>query len=58
MKNPRADGWHGAFTLGTSDIGLRAEGPLNEKAGLMLSVRRSYLKLLFQSFGLPFTYLQ
>ncbi|MBK9483513.1 MAG: TonB-dependent receptor [Bacteroidetes bacterium] len=54
MKNPRADGWHGAFTLGTSDIGLRAEGPLNEKAGLMLSVRRSYLKLLFQSLGLPF----
>lgn len=54
MKNPRSDGWHGAFTLGSSDVGLRAEGPLNDKSGLMLSVRRSYLKFLFQSLKLPF----
>jgi hypothetical protein len=54
MKNPRTDGWHGAFTLGTSDIGLRAEGPVNEKSALMLSIRRSYLQFLFRAIGLPF----
>lgn len=54
MKNPRTDSWHGAFTLGTSDIGLRAEGPVNDKSALMLSVRRSYLQLLFKAIGLPF----
>ncbi|HOZ52570.1 MAG TPA: TonB-dependent receptor [Chitinophagaceae bacterium] len=54
MKNPRSDGWHGAFTLGSSDIGLRAEGPVNDKSGLMISVRRSYLKFLFTALELPF----
>ena len=54
MKNPRTDSWHGAFTVGSSDIGLRAEGPVNDKSGLMLSVRRSYLKFLFSQIGLPF----
>lgn len=54
LKNPRTDGWHGAFTLGSSDIGLRAEGPVNDKSGLLVSVRRSYLKFLFTSLGLPF----
>lgn len=54
MKNPRTDGWHGAFTLGTSDIGVRTEGPINDKSALMLSVRRSYLQLLFKAIGLPF----
>lgn len=54
MKNPRTDAWHGAFTLGTSDIGIRAEGPVNEKSALMVSIRRSYLQLLFKGIGLPF----
>lgn len=54
MKNPRTDSWHGAFTLGSSDVGLRAEGPLNEKMGLMVSVRRSYLQFLFKALELPF----
>jgi hypothetical protein len=54
MKNPRTDGWHGAFTLGSSDIGLRAEGPVNDKSALMVSVRRSYLQFLFKAIGLPF----
>lgn len=54
MKNPRTDGWHGAFTVGSSDIGLRAEGPVNSKSGMMVSVRRSYLKFLFSAIGLPF----
>ena len=54
MKNPRTDAWHGAFTLGTSDIGIRAEGPVNDKSALMISVRRSYLQLLFKGIGLPF----
>lgn len=54
MKNPRSDGWHGAFTLGSSDVGLRAEGPVNDQSGLMLSIRRSYLQFLFKAVGLPF----
>jgi hypothetical protein len=54
MKNPRTDSWHGAFTLGSSDVGLRAEGPLSAKSGLMLSVRRSYLQFLFKALALPF----
>jgi hypothetical protein len=54
MKNPRTDSWHGAFTLGTSDVGLRAEGPVNDKSALILSVRRSYLQFLFKAIGLPF----
>lgn len=54
MKNPRSDGWHAAFTLGSSDVGLRAEGPVNDKSGLMISVRRSYLKFLFSALELPF----
>jgi hypothetical protein len=54
MKNPRSDGWHGAFTLGSSDVGLRAEGPVSDKSGLMISVRRSYLQFLFKAIGLPF----
>ena len=54
MKNPRTDAWHGAFTVGTSDIGIRAEGPINDKSALMVSIRRSYLQLLFKGIGLPF----
>jgi hypothetical protein len=54
MKNPRSDGWHGAFTLGSSDVGLRAEGPVSDKSGLMISIRRSYLQFLFKAIGLPF----
>ncbi len=54
MKNPRTDGWHGAFTVGSSDIGLRAEGPVNDKSALMVSLRRSYLKFLFTALELPF----
>lgn len=54
LKNPRRDKWSSAFTLGTSDIGIRTDGPINEKSGMMLSVRRSYLQLLFKAIGLPF----
>lgn len=54
QKNPRTDGWHAAFTLGSSDIGLRTEGPVNKQSGLMISVRRSYLKALFTALQLPF----
>ncbi len=54
FKNPREDKWSSAFTLGTSDVGLRTEGPVNDKSALMVSVRRSYLQFLFQAIGLPF----
>jgi hypothetical protein len=40
--------------VGSSDFGLTAEGPLSKKTSFLLSVRRSYLQLLFKALGLPF----
>lgn len=54
FKNPQKNRWTSAFTLGSSDIGLRSEGPINSKSGLMISARRSYLQFLFKALGLPF----
>jgi hypothetical protein len=42
------------FTLGSSEAGLTADGPLSPNTTYMLSVRRSYLQFLFQAFKLPF----
>jgi len=42
------------FTLGSSEAGLTADGPLGPKTTYMMSVRRSYLQFLFQVFKLPF----
>ncbi|MGB0932023.1 MAG: TonB-dependent receptor plug domain-containing protein, partial [Chitinophagales bacterium] len=42
------------FTLGSSDVGLTAEGPLGKKATFIASFRRSYLQLLFEALELPF----
>lgn len=54
LKEGRTDKWAGAFTLGTTDIGLRGEGPLGAKSSAIFSVRRSYLQLLFKLLKLPF----
>ena len=54
LKNGRSDRWSGAFTLGTSDIGVRGEGPLSEKTTATFSARRSFLQLLFKVLNLPF----
>lgn len=54
LKEGRTDRWSGAFTLGTTDIGLRGEGPIGDKTSAIFSVRRSYLQLLFKILKLPF----
>ncbi len=41
-------------TVGASDLAFAVEGPLSNKTTFMASVRRSYLKFLFQAIGLPF----
>lgn len=41
-------------TLGASDLGLTIDGPAGKKGSLLVSVRRSYLKFLFNILELPF----
>lgn len=41
-------------TVGASDLGLTADGPIGENGSLIMSVRRSYLQFLFGAIGLPF----
>lgn len=41
-------------TIGSSDIGLTADGPLGKKTNYIFSVRRSYLQFLFAALKLPF----
>jgi CarboxypepD_reg-like domain/TonB-dependent Receptor Plug Domain len=41
-------------TVGSSDIGLTAEGPLSKNTTFLFSARRSYLQFLFKAIGLPF----
>ena len=41
-------------TLGASDVGVSANGPLGSKTTYQVSVRRSYLQFLFDMIGLPF----
>lgn len=50
----RNDRWAGRFTVGASEIALSTEGPTSKRSSLIISVRRSYLQLLFQALGLPF----
>jgi len=42
------------FTIGASDIGLAAEGPLGNRTTYLASIRRSYLQFLFTALELPF----
>lgn len=48
------DRFGGRITLGASDLGLSLEGPVTKNSSLLFSVRRSYLKFLFDVLGLPF----
>lgn len=50
----RNDRISGRFTLGSSEAGVSLQGPIGKKSTFIVSVRRSYLQLLFKLFGLPF----
>jgi len=54
MVDPNKDRWNYRATLGATDVGFTANGPLSDKSGLIVSVRRSYLQFLFDILGLPF----
>ena len=42
------------FTVGSSDLGFTADGPMGKKATYIFSARQSYLQGLFAVLGLPF----
>ncbi|MSP58096.1 MAG: TonB-dependent receptor [Flavobacteriaceae bacterium] len=42
------------FSLGSSDLGFTADGPLGKKVSYIFSARQSYLQGLFSVLGLPF----
>lgn len=44
----------GRFSVGSSDVALSLNGPVTSNSTLLLSVRRSYLQLLFSALKLPF----
>lgn len=46
--------WGIRTTLGATDIGLTADGPVSKNSSLIFSLRRSYLQFLFSAIGLPF----
>lgn len=54
MIEPNKDKWSYRATLGATDLGFTANGPVSENSGLIFSVRRSYLQFLFDVLGLPF----
>ncbi len=54
QRDGRSDKWGGSFTLGSSDVGLTAEGPTSKNSTILISARRSYLQFLFDALGLPF----
>lgn len=46
--------WGIRTTLGATDLALTADGPLTKKSSLIFSLRRSYLRFVFDIIGLPF----
>lgn len=54
LKEGRTDKWTANGIVGATDLGLTFEGPVSAKSSLVLSVRRSYLRFLFNIFNLPF----
>ncbi|OFY43503.1 MAG: hypothetical protein A2X18_06045 [Bacteroidetes bacterium GWF2_40_14] len=42
------------FTIGASEAGITSSGHFTEKTNYLVSVRQSYLQLLFKAIGLPF----
>ncbi len=54
QRDGASDKFRYTGTVGSSDFGLTAEGPLSKKTTMLVSVRRSYLQFLFKAIGLPF----
>lgn len=54
LVDPKKDDWNFRATVGASDLGFTANGPISENSGLIFSFRRSYLQFLFDALGLPF----
>lgn len=54
LKEGRNDKWTMNGIVGATDLGLTFEGPVTPASSLVFSVRRSYLKFLFNIFNLPF----
>ena len=54
QRDGASDKWRYTGTVGASDFGFTAEGPLSKKTTILLSARRSYLALLFKALKLPF----
>jgi CarboxypepD_reg-like domain/TonB-dependent Receptor Plug Domain len=54
QRDGASDKWRYTGTVGASDFGFTAEGPLSKKTTILMSARRSYLALLFKALKLPF----
>ncbi len=54
FKEGRDDRTGATLTVGTSDLGVTVEGPINKKISYLASARRSNLQLLFKALKLPF----
>lgn len=53
-RNGRTDRWGGTGTFTYTASGISLEGPLGSNASALLSIRQSYLQVLFKQIGLPF----
>ena len=54
QKDANTEGLLTNFTLSSTDAGLTFDTPINDKSGLIFSIRRSYLQFLFEVLQLPF----
>ncbi len=54
LREGRQDKWTANAIVGATDLGITFDGPVTPQSSLILSVRRSYLKFLFDIFNLPF----
>ncbi len=54
LKEGSKDKTNIQFTLGASETAITLDGPIGKKTTYIVSVRRSYLQLLFSALGLPF----
>jgi len=48
------DRWNFKTSLGATEFAATVDGPVSKDATLLFSIRRSYLKFLFNALGLPF----
>ncbi|MEY4375272.1 MAG: hypothetical protein RL760_1439 [Candidatus Eisenbacteria bacterium] len=54
MRDGSAEQAAYGITVGASDLGATAEGPIGANSTYLFSARRSYLQFLFKALGLPF----